>query len=131
FGERELIQLTDRTHVPPSTVDDVVVGRALDDATGLINGYLGKVYALPLAAVPANLTKMASDVARYFLSGKTADKDSAVTRAYGEAVAWLKDVAAGRVQLDDGGAPPPAAEGSAGRVTGSRPVFTRDTLRGF
>lgn len=131
YGERELVQLTDRTRTPPTTVDDVVADRALGDAASLIDGYLGKVYALPLASVPANLTKIQADVARYYLHGKAADKDSAVARAYGEAVAWLKDVAAGRVRLDDGGEVPPAAEGSAGRVTGGRPVFTRDTLRSF
>lgn len=131
FGERELVQLTDRTHTPPSTVDDVVVGRALDDAAGLIDGYLGKVYALPLASIPANLIKLSADIARYYLHGKSADKDSAVTRAHGEAIAWLKDVAAGRVQLDAGGEVPATVPGSAGRFTGSDPVFTRASLRGF
>ena len=45
FGESELIQLTDRTNVPPTDVDDVVVGRALADADGTIDGYIGKKYA--------------------------------------------------------------------------------------
>ncbi|TXN60893.1 DUF1320 domain-containing protein [Methylobacterium sp. WL6] len=131
FGELELVQLTDRTHKPQSTVDDVPVDRALGDASALIDGYLGKVYALPLAGVPANLVKMSADIARYYLHGKAADKDSPVTRAFGEAVAWLKDVAAGRVQLEDSGVAPPVAPGAAGRVQASRPTFTRDTLRGF
>lgn len=132
FGERELVQLTDRTRTPPTTVDDVVVDRALGDAASLIDGYLGKVYALPLATVPTNLTKIQADVARYYLHGKAADKDSAVTRAYGEAIAWLRDVAAGRIRLDDGAGDAPAPlPGGAGRVQAGRPVFTRDTLRGF
>lgn len=131
FGERELIQLTDRTNTPQTTVDPVKVGRALGDATSLIDGYLSKVYGLPLASVPANLVKMCCDIARYFLHSNGVDKDSPIARAYAEAVAWLKDVAANRVKLDDGGVTPAPAEGSAGRVTGSQPVFTRDSLRGF
>ncbi|WP_264047489.1 gp436 family protein [Methylobacterium flocculans] len=131
FGETELVQLTDRTNKPASVINDVTVARALGDATSMIDGYVSKVYALPLASVPEHLVKLTADVARYYLHGKAADKDSPVTRAYSEAVTWLKDVALGRVKLDDGGVTPPAAEGSAGRVTGSRPVFTRDSLRGF
>lgn len=132
FGLRELVQLTDRTNVPPSTVDDVVVDRALGDAASMIDGYLGKVYALPLVAVPANLVKMTADVARYYLHGKAADKDGAVARAYGEAVAWLRDVAAGRVNLEDGAvAAPPPAPGTAGRVSSSKATLTRKTLGGF
>lgn len=131
FGERELVQLTDRTHVPPTSVDDAVADRALGDASGLIDGYLGKVYALPLVAVPPNLTKLSADIARYYLHGKAADKDSAVTRAYQDAVKWLQDVSRGLVQLEVGGAPPAPVPGAPGRVTGTDPVFTRESLRGF
>src|SRR5690348_4876229 len=91
FGALEITQLTDRTNVPPTTIDDTVVGRALADADGVINGYIGKVYTLPLSAVPAVLVKVAADLARYFLHGEAADKDSVVTRNYNAAIAWLKD----------------------------------------
>lgn len=131
YGELELIQRTDRTNRPPTTVDEVVVGRALGDAASLIDGYLSKVFALPLDTVPAQLTKLQSDIARYYLHGTAAEKDGAVARAYGEAVSWLRDVAAGRVKLDDGGAAPEPAPGGSGRVAGGRPVMTRDSLRGF
>ncbi len=131
FGERELIQLTDRVHVPPTTVDETIVGRALGDAEALIDGYVGKIYALPLATVPTALVKVASDIARYFLHGKSAEKDGPVLRAYSEGLAWLKDVSRGIVQLDVGGAVPAAAGG--GSIRASRPdrVFTRDSLKGM
>lgn len=131
FGLQELVQLTDRTLVPPTTVDDTVVGRALDDATSRIDGYLAKVYAVPLATVPPIVVKIAADIARYDLHGKRAGKDDQVTRAYAEAVKWLGDVSRGLVRLDDGGAAPIPATGGGGRVSGSEPVFTRDTLAGF
>ena len=131
FGELELTQLTDRAHKPPTTVDDALVAKQLDFASGVVDGYLGKVYALPLASPPSILVKVTADLARYYLHGKSADKDSPVTRAHAEAIAWLTQVAGGIVKLDVGGAAPQPAEGAAGRVVGSQPVFTRDTLRGY
>lgn len=131
FGERELVQLTDRTHVPPTTVDDAVLATALDDAASEIDGYLRKVARLPLAAVPAVVTRRAVDIAMYYLRGKSAGKDDQATRAYGEAVRWLRDVAAGLTMLDEEGVVAEPAADQAGRVTGSTPALTRDSLRGF
>jgi phage gp36-like protein len=131
FGEEELIQLTDRTNIPVSTIDPVVVGRAIDDASALIDGYLQKVLALPLSVVPPVLSKSASDIARYYLHGKAADKDSPVTRAYNEAVGWLKDVSKGLVQLSAEGEAPKAAGGGTVKASAPGRVFTRDSLRNF
>lgn len=131
FGELELVQLTDRLNKPPTTVDDTVVSRAIGDATALIDGYVGKVYALPLASVPAALTKVACDIARYYLYGSRAEKDGPVLRAHTEAVSWLKDVSRGLVQLDVGGEPPAAAGGGSVRATPPNRTFSRDTLRGL
>lgn len=131
FGEKELRELTDRTNRPPTTIDDTVIGRALADATALIDGYIAKKYSLPLVTVPDILVKVAADIARYFLHGKAADKDSPVTTAYNQAVAWLKDVAKGLVELDDGGEIPEPAGGGAIKTSAPDRVFTRDSLRGF
>jgi phage gp36-like protein len=131
FGAQELIQLTDRTNRPPTTVDVVVVNRALTDATALVDGYLAKVYTLPLSVVPPSLVKINADVARYYLHGKSADKDSAVTRAFNEAVSWLKDVAKGLVSIGADGIAPVAAGGGSVKANPSTRLFTRDSLRNF
>ncbi|WP_411037639.1 gp436 family protein [Shinella sp. BYT-45] len=129
FGETELIQLTDRVNIPVSTVDPVVVGRALDDASALIDSYLTKVVKLPLANVPDVLVKTAADIARYYLHGKAAEKDSPVTTAYNQAVAWLRDVSRGLVELSAGGETPAPAGGGSVKAVAPNRVFTRDTLR--
>lgn len=131
FGQLELVQLTDRTNRPPTTPDETTVGLALVDADALIDGYVGKVYELPLPSVPASLVKCAADLARYFLHGKAADKDGTVARNYDQAMRWLRDVSNGLVKLDIGGAEPPQPGG--GSVRASRPdrVMTRDRLRGL
>ncbi|MBN9471671.1 MAG: hypothetical protein ABS35_19575 [Kaistia sp. SCN 65-12] len=130
FGELELIQLTDRT-IPPVAIDDDVMARSLGDAAATIDSYLGKVYALPLAAVPPVLVKVGCDLARYFLYGHRADKDGGVERAYLQAIGWLKDVSRGLVSLDVGGAVPAQAGGGSIRAEGPERVFSRDSLRGL
>lgn len=129
FGEKELRELTDRVNRPPTTIDDVVVGRALDDAEALANGYLAKLYAMPLSVVPPVLTKVCADIARYYLHGKAADKDSPVARAYAEGVSWLKDVAKGLVTIEADGIAPAQAGGGSVKANPSSRVFTRDSLR--
>ena len=131
FGATEFIQLTDRVNRPPTTIDDVVVSRALSDTHATINGYLGKIYKLPLSVIPDVLVKIASDIARYFLHGETAPKDGNVYLAYLAAVAWLKDVAKGLVTIDAEGVTPAATGGGAIRANPSDRVFTRKSLRSF
>jgi len=131
FGEQELIELTDRENIPVSTVDDVVVGRAIDDASAFADGYLKKVLRLPLSVVPPVLEKTVADIARYYLYGKAADKDSPVTRAFNEATAFLRDVSRGLVELGNGAETPVAAGGGQVKVSAPGRVFTRDSLKGF
>ena len=128
FGEEEIIQLTDRTAVPPAAIDATVVERAIADASSMIDGYLARRYALPLTATPPALAKAAADIARYYLHGAAAGKDDAVSRAHEAALRWLRDIASGAVTLDaDGAAQAPASTGA--RVSTSEPVLTRQSLK--
>ena len=129
FGELELLQLTDRTNMPPSTVDDVVVGRALTDADAVINGYVGKKYSLPLSPVPEVLTKIACDLAWFYLHGEAATKDGIVARRADAAISWLKDVAKGLVAIDQDGEEPAPAGGGSIQANPATRVFRRDTLK--
>jgi len=129
FGEKELRELSDRVNRPPTMIDDTVVSRHIADAEALANGYIAKVYALPLTVVPPVLTKVCADLARYYLHGKAADKDSPVTAAYNQAISWLKDVARGLVELDAGGDTPAQAGTGAIKANPSGRVMRRDTLR--
>ncbi|MES0068791.1 DUF1320 domain-containing protein [Mesorhizobium sp. M0074] len=131
FGATELIQLTDRTNIPPSTIDGVVVGRALADADGVIDGYIGKQFTLPLSVVPPVLTKVAADLARYYLHGEAADKESIVSRNFANAISWLKDVSKGLILIEEEGETPEQAGGGAIKTSAPNRVFTRDKLRGF
>lgn len=129
FGELELIQLTDRTSSVPTNVDDVVVGRALADANAWIDGYLVKLYALPVAAPPPVLVKIAADIARFYLHGEAAS--DSVRRAFEDAEAWLRDVSRGVIGLEIAGVPAAQPGGGAVRVEGPVRVMSRDSLRGL
>lgn len=127
FGSDELVQLTDKTNYPASTIDSVTVDRALSDASALIDSYLAKLYRLPLSTVPPFLTKAAADIARYFLYGKSAE--DTVTKAYTDAVTWLTNISKGLVTLDaEGVAPAEAGDGQV-QVHAPRRIFSRDSLR--
>ena len=119
FGAVELAQLSDR--VNGTVIDVAVVARALADADAEIDAYLARRYQLPLASTPPVLVRMACDIARYRLY------DEAVTEAvrvrYNDAVALLKRMASGEVELPAATVLPAPATGSANAVlvrTGAR-----------
>lgn len=131
FGATPLIERTDRTNNPPTTIDATVVSAAIGDATGLIDSYLGKIYALPLSVTPPILTRMAADIAYYYLLGDSVAQDSAEHRAYKEAARWLTDVSKGIVSIDADGVTPAPQGGGAVRTSPGDRVFTRDSLSGM
>lgn len=131
FGTRELVELTDRVNRPATTIDAQVVAGAIDDAEELANSYLAKIYRLPLDPVPPVLTRIVCEIARYFLHGRRTEKDDPVTRAYYDALVWLKDVAKGVIILEADGVPAPQPEGGSIQSSAPPRVFSRDSLKGF
>lgn len=124
FGETELKQLTDR--VDASDIDATVLGKALADADAKINGYVSTRYSLPLSPVPADLERIACDIARYFLyEDRVTDQ---VKQRYDDAIAWLKDVARGTVSIgvDSGGTAPAGVESV--QFPESQKVFAREDV---
>lgn len=129
FGETELIQRTDRTNVPPTTVDDDVVAQHLADAFGMIDGYVAKRYTLPLATVPASLRKAACDMARFYILAESAS--DGVRKAFDDAVKLLRDIADGRVQLDAGDGDEAPAQSGGPTYEAPRAVFGDRGLSDF
>jgi len=102
-GEQELIELTDRTG--SGDVESAKVQDALDTATSTADSYLAKVAVVPLTFVPELLQTHVCNIARYQLYGDAPTDE--VRRRYDDAIAWLKDVVAGRADL---GLPPESGE---------------------
>ncbi|MFW5920921.1 MAG: gp436 family protein [Polyangiales bacterium] len=96
FGEKEILQLTDRDHT--DEIDTEVAEQALDDASAEIDGYLdARRFKLPLEDVPRVLTRAAADIARYRLYATQAPET--VKDRYEATLSWLKMLARGDVQL--------------------------------
>ena len=151
FGERELIQLTDPDL---QAVQTDRAERAIADAQAFADAFVGVAYRLPLvgcakpAPVPGNpqavervappqLTRIVSDVARYYLYDALAPEHEVYLR-YKAAERELTQIAEGKSVLSCpwGGVPGTLVAGDA---PGDAEVFhgfsprriTDDTLRGF
>lgn len=127
YGERELIELTDRAGA--DGIDAATVAKALADADAEIDGYVAAKYTLPLDPVPAVLERIACEIARYYLYEDRVTEQ--VRRRYEDARKFLQGVAAGSVALgvDASGAAPTASGGP--QVSAPDRVLTQDTLSDF
>lgn len=152
FGERELIELTDPDDL--AQVKDAKVNTVLGDAHAFVDGYVGKVYRLPLpgctkpAPMPGNanavemvapplLTRMVCDVARYYLYDDLAPEHEVYIR-FKATTKELEAIASGDMLISCpwGGQPGFSLTGEdpgAGEVLfGFSPrQVTDDTLRGY
>lgn len=149
FGETEMIQLTDPDNL---AVQAARVERMLGDAQAYADAFVGRVYNLPLAGCakpasvpgapvervcPPQLTRIACDVARYYLYDQLAPEHEVYLR-YKAAEKELQAIANGNAVLACpwGGAPgdliasDPLAGGEVLYHFSPRSV-TDDTLRGF
>lgn len=129
YGERDLVQLTDRANPPAGLIDQAVAEKALSDASAIIDSYLLQAYALPLATTPAVLVETCQTIARYKLYPDAAPER--VRTDYADAIKWLERVATGRAGLT--GVEPTKVGGGSGAIlvdSGPR-LFDRETMRRF
>ena len=126
-------RLTDR--VALTTADDAVGQAILDQVEGKMNSYIGARYTIPVDVsgggdLAAVLCGYALDLAAHIAwigSPLSADETNDTKRLYGDAMKWLKDVAAGHAVLP--GSPPTASPGSGGAAAkrgGDDRKFTTD-----
>ena len=128
FGEPEMIQLTDPAE--QAAVQPARIELKLQDAHALADGYLGRVYALPLAGCakpvgvgavqyvpPPQLTRIVCDVARYYLYDDLAP-ESEVYRRFKQATAELQAIADGRARLVCPWGGEPGASAASGPAAG-------------
>jgi phage gp36-like protein len=97
FGEVEAIDLTNLDDVAATAVNPIPLGKALDDASGFMDGYFGHRYLLPLSATSATVNRVSLDIARYFLDRIKSRED--VRLRYEDALKWLEGVGKGTISL--------------------------------
>ncbi|WP_375227504.1 gp436 family protein [Roseobacter sp. S98] len=129
FGENLLVQLTDRGDVATDTIDQTVIDQAISDTDALIDGYLAKRYALPMAAVPPLVASLALDIAIYKLH--IFEANPKIEADYKAAMKSLEGIAAGSVTLPVEGAEAAGSGSSGARLTDRDRPLTETSLKGF
>lgn len=127
FGDTEILQLLDRDR--DDVADTAYTAQLISDVDAEINSYLRVRYSLPLSATPARLKAIACDFVRY--RAYTFEPLEIVITRYKDGMTYLRDVAAGRAQLDLEALPEAAADtGSADYYAPDR-LFSADTLADY
>lgn len=126
-GLEELLQIADRDN--DFAPDPDVIEAALTHADNLVNGYIAVKYRLPLTSVPDLVRTWAVSIARYWLH-RDAPPDY-VRQDYQDAIAALKDVARGLIQIPDAEGNAPASSGGTVMAGHPPPVFDCHGLRGW
>lgn len=126
FGVAEMVQLTDKELSGAFNAD--VFAQAQLDGDAEIDAYLRPQYVLPLVTVPGNLVRLACDIYRYYLLGDYVT--DFVQKRYEQAVSFLKQVQAGKIDLNPGNDGAPAPEEQI-HVSKGAEIFTTDRLRNF
>ncbi len=127
--EQLLIQLTDDEGA--GVVNDARVDKAIADACGEIDGYLGSRHPVPLSTVPAIVRKCAVDITIYNLFSRILGAPEERTKRYDSSVSFLNKVASGAISLgagDPDGTPKPS---EAPRMAGAGNVFGRERMGDF
>lgn len=118
YGETEMARLSTADGPLPADgepIPDARIVQAIDDAGRLIDTYLRRRYAVPVAPPPPELVRAACVLARYDLAlGGDREPSEQMRLARKEVLAWL-------AQLGDGGATlegiAPLSAGSSARVS--------------
>lgn len=129
YGEPALIALTDRGEIATGVVNEASVNRAIADADALIDGYLVRKYALPLAEAQPLLVKIAGSLVFYDLH--TFQPDEKIVNEQKLALAMLRDIANGTVALTVAGLEADNTAGSGARITDRDRQLTQDNMTGF
>lgn len=139
YGDDMIARLSDRDGDQNNDVD--TVARAIRDAEGEINSYLGKQYDLPLpgvvdvvepeinSSVPDVLRRVAADISIYRLAPTPDLLTREQRKRYEDAIKWLEKIAEGKASL--GIEEPAPTQGGGLQITSNPRIFTRDSTDGL
>jgi len=127
YGADELLRLTDRDN--NGFIDEQAVSAAIEDASDLIDGYLGGRYTLPLSVVPSVLIKICADIARFNMYDHTVPET--VDKNNKAAMDFLKSVGKGEVRLGLSDSNESPASDDQIQIQSEEGVFSRRNSKGF
>lgn len=130
YGEVVLRDATDRGDVATGAIVAAAVSRAIASADALIDAALAVRYALPLASTPALVNELSMTIALYKLHTSVAPEK--VRKDYDDALAQLKQIAAGSLKVADSAGEEIAGDEDDGVVTNEpERLLTNDSMKGY
>ena len=127
LDEAVLIQLTDDADV--GMVDADMVTRAIADADAVIDSYVGTRFEVPMSPVPDVIRGHSVRLAICNLYARRRGVPDDRKERCKEAIAFLKDVSAGKAIL--GAATAPTTTSDTVDIESNTRIFDRDKLTGF
>lgn len=122
---QELVELTTESGTSP---DLTVAAECISRAEAEIDSYVGVRYQVPLTTVPARVKALAVDLAVYHLFSRRSAVPEVREKNYQRALSFLREVAAGRAVLMDGGAEVPRSGGTLDLNSKAARLFSRQKL---
>jgi phage gp36-like protein len=120
----ELAELTAESGIVP---DLAVLAGAIAKADAEIDSYLGMNYAVPLSTTPARVKALSEDISIYYLYMRRSAIPEPRQKAYDDAIAFLKLLAAGTVKLPSATSP----ETQGVQFNSAASIFDRDNMSGY
>ena len=128
FGEVELIRLSTPDGQNIDGIWTTVVQTRLDEASGVIDSYLRRRYAVPITGtIPPEIVRACCALARYELAfGPNTEPTEQMRLAKKDVLGWLAEICDGRVTLD--GVEPAGIQSQA--MTSDRPAMVGGAMSG-
>lgn len=127
FGADEVLRFSAGDGALPETIQPARIEQAIGDASVLLDSYLRRRYAVPLAAAPQAVVRAACVLARFDLAmGGDREPTEQMRLARKEVLVWLEGIAAGTVTLEGVAT---LSAGSSARVQDRDAAFSNASLR--
>lgn len=130
FGERELVQLTDKEG-DQNIIVTAVASQAIEDACATVDGYLSGRYTLPMANVPNIINRITCDIARYYLYDDVLDEQHQAAIRHKHAMDFLNKVSTGAISLKTNTGSGDLGSANLAELKSAGSVFARDKSKGF
>jgi phage gp36-like protein len=129
YGQKMLIDLTDRSMPPAGVINLDTIDQAIGDADALIDGYLANRYALPVGEIPPLLERIAARIVIHDLH-VYAPPDH-IEKAFEGALKQLREIADGKLRLPIAGVTAKPSGQTGARLTDRDRPMTEQKLGGF
>lgn len=134
YQEDDLVRLSRPDGSSETTINETLVNTIIEQAEGMIDGYMRVRYKLPFNPVPQVIKRMTRFLTYFFLMERKFSVNEPLHRTYTNVIQSLKDLQSGKFVLDTD---PSDTRFETWKVQdtlqtqGTKEVFSEDNLKGF